>query len=50
VVLNTWLGVAIGGVLYLGSRRFTPAEEAALSATFGAEWDEYCQRVKFPEV
>jgi protein-S-isoprenylcysteine O-methyltransferase Ste14 len=36
----------IGILLYIGSRIFAPAEEAALSKTFGADWDEYCTRVK----
>jgi protein-S-isoprenylcysteine O-methyltransferase Ste14 len=48
VLLNTWLGVAIGLVLYLGSRRYAPAEETSLSATFGAAWDAYRNRVKIP--
>ena len=42
-LLNTWLGVAIGIILYLASRRYAPAEEAELSKTFGADWDEYCR-------
>lgn len=34
-LFNTWLGAAIGIILYLGSRRFAPEEEAELSETFG---------------
>lgn len=45
-LLNTWLGVVIGLVLYTGSRLFAPKEEAVLSKTFGAAWDEYCRKVK----
>jgi protein-S-isoprenylcysteine O-methyltransferase Ste14 len=45
-LLNTWLGAAIGIILYLASRAFAPEEEAQLSETFGAEWDEYCRTVK----
>jgi protein-S-isoprenylcysteine O-methyltransferase Ste14 len=45
-LLNSWLGAVIGILLYIGSRIFAPAEEAALSKTFGADWDEYCTRVK----
>jgi protein-S-isoprenylcysteine O-methyltransferase Ste14 len=45
---NTWLGVAIGIVMYIASRRFAPAEEAELSKTFGASWDEYRGTVKIP--
>jgi protein-S-isoprenylcysteine O-methyltransferase Ste14 len=45
-LLNTWLGALIGVVLYIGSRIFTPTEEAELSKTFGASWDEYFNTVK----
>jgi protein-S-isoprenylcysteine O-methyltransferase Ste14 len=47
-LFNTWLGAAIGIVLYMGSRIFAPAEEAALSTTFGAAWDKYRNAVKIP--
>jgi protein-S-isoprenylcysteine O-methyltransferase Ste14 len=47
-LLNTWLGAAIGIVMYIASRRYAPEEEAALSKTFGASWDEYCNTVKMP--
>lgn len=47
-LLDTWLGVAIGVVLYVASRRYAPAEEAALSETFGAEWDAYRRHVLLP--
>ena len=47
-LFNTWLGALIGIILYIGSRIFAPAEEAALSKTFGASWDEYCNTVKIP--
>lgn len=47
-LLNTWLGVVIGLVLYAGSRLFSSEEEAALSKTFGTTWDEYCHQVKVP--
>ena len=45
-LFNTWLGVLIGLVLYVGSRLFAPKEEEMLSKTFGAAWDEYCSKVK----
>jgi protein-S-isoprenylcysteine O-methyltransferase Ste14 len=45
-LLNTWIGVVIGVVLYAGSRLFSPEEEAAMSKAFGTTWDEYCNRVK----
>jgi protein-S-isoprenylcysteine O-methyltransferase Ste14 len=47
-LINTWLGALVGIVLYLASRKFAPEEEATLSETFGAAWDEYCKRVKIP--
>jgi protein-S-isoprenylcysteine O-methyltransferase Ste14 len=47
-LLNTWLGALTGVVLYIGSRVFAPAEEAELSKTFGASWDEYSNTVKMP--
>jgi protein-S-isoprenylcysteine O-methyltransferase Ste14 len=47
-LLNSWLEVLIGIVLYVGSRMFSSEEERALSKTFGASWDEYCDRVKIP--
>jgi protein-S-isoprenylcysteine O-methyltransferase Ste14 len=47
-LLNTWLGLAIGIVMYAASRRYAPAEERELAETFGAQWDEYSARVKMP--
>ncbi|MGE5225940.1 MAG: methyltransferase family protein [Planctomycetaceae bacterium] len=47
-LLNTWLGLAIGVALYVGSRRYAPAEEADLSRTFGPAWDEYRHAVRLP--
>jgi protein-S-isoprenylcysteine O-methyltransferase Ste14 len=47
-LFNTWLGVLIGIVMYIGCRMFAPEEEKMLSKTFGTTWDEYCHRVKIP--
>ena len=47
-LLNTWLGALIGIVIYIGSRLFSPEEEQILSRIFGADWDEYCNKVKIP--
>lgn len=47
-LLNTWLGAVIGAVVYVGSRLFSPAEEAMLAKIFGAEWDSYRTRVLVP--
>jgi protein-S-isoprenylcysteine O-methyltransferase Ste14 len=47
-LFNTWLGVLIGIIMYVGSRMFSPEEEEELSKTFGAAWDEYRSKVKIP--
>ncbi len=47
-LFNTWLGLLIGVVLYLGSRMYAPEEEKTLSKAFGASWDEYSRQVKIP--
>ena len=47
-LLNTWLGVLVGVVMYIGSRMFAPTEEAVLAAGFGAAWTEYVNEVKIP--
>lgn len=47
-IFNTWLGAVMGIILYLGSRIFARREEADLSKTFGAAWDEYRNSVKIP--
>ncbi len=49
-IFDTWLGAVIGITLYIGFRIFAPAEEAELSKTFGATWDEYCKTVRIPWV
>ena len=43
---DTWLGAALGVVLYAASRIFEPAEEAALARTFGAAWTRYSRTVR----
>jgi protein-S-isoprenylcysteine O-methyltransferase Ste14 len=45
-LLNTWLGLLIGIVVYTGSRLYSPEEEAMLAKIFGEKWDEYSKRVK----
>ena len=47
-LVNSWLSLAIGLALYVGSRRYAPEEEAQLSGTFGAEWGRYERSVKLP--
>jgi len=45
-LLDSWLGVVIGTVLYVATRRYAPAEEAELSRTFGETWYAYQRRVR----
>jgi protein-S-isoprenylcysteine O-methyltransferase Ste14 len=47
-LLNTWLGLLIGIIVYVGSRLFSHYEDESLSKTFGAAWDEYCKKVFIP--
>ena len=49
-LLDTWLGVLCGAVLYLGSRMYATDEEKILRDTFGTAWDDYCARVILPRV
>jgi len=35
-LLNTWLGIVIGIIVYIGSM---------MSKIFGAVWDDYCRKV-----
>lgn len=46
LLLNTWLGVVVGIVLYIAARMYAPEEERTLSRAFGAAWDEYSHSVK----
>jgi protein-S-isoprenylcysteine O-methyltransferase Ste14 len=48
ILLDTWLGVPLGLVLYVASRVYAPAEEAALSREFGERWDRYRASVTVP--
>jgi len=45
-LLDTWLGVLLGAVLYVASRVFAPAEETALFRSFGDRWSDYSQHVR----
>ncbi len=47
-LLNSWLGLLVGIVLYIASRMFAPAEERSLSGTFGTAWDAYSRGVMMP--
>lgn len=47
-LLNTWLGVLVGIVLYIGTRIYAPREEEILSKIFGPAWADYTGKVKIP--
>ncbi len=47
-LLDSWLGAALGLVMYLGARIYAPEEEHILARTFGAAWEAYCKRVTVP--
>jgi protein-S-isoprenylcysteine O-methyltransferase Ste14 len=47
-LLNSWLGVLLGAVLYIASRVFSPEEETALYSAFGPAWEAYQEKVKIP--
>jgi len=47
-MLNTWLGVVLGIVVYIGSRIFSPKEEQLLSKIFEIEWENYSKIVMLP--
>lgn len=44
-LLNSWLGIVIGVIVYIGSRIYSPEEEKILSGVFGQSWKNYCQAV-----
>lgn len=48
ILCNTWLGILIGMVLYIGSRLYSPEEEKKLAKSFGKAWDDYCKNVLIP--
>ncbi len=47
-LLNSWVGIIIGGALYIASRLFAPEEERKLAKAFGAIWEEYTAKVLLP--
>jgi len=50
ILCNTWLGIVIGIIVYIGSRLYSPEEEKILSKIFGNAWDDYSKKVKLPWV
>ena len=47
-LLDTWLGAALGIVMYVATRIYGPQEEAELARDFGASWDQYASAVRLP--
>jgi len=47
-LFNSWLGLVIGGIIYIGCRRYAPEEEKMLSRIFGISWNDYTKRVLIP--
>ena len=47
-LLNTWLGLLVGLVLYAGSRLYAPEEEKILAKIFGESWAQYRRKVLLP--
>jgi len=47
-LLNTWIGVIFGIILYIGIKIYSPGEEELLAKYFGSAWNEYCNKVKIP--
>lgn len=47
-ILNTWLGLAFGIVLYIATRIFRSAEENRMKKVFGQEYDKYSKSVLLP--
>jgi protein-S-isoprenylcysteine O-methyltransferase Ste14 len=45
ILFNTWLGIIIGAVVFIGSGIYAPEEEKILAKIFGERWDRYCTKV-----
>jgi protein-S-isoprenylcysteine O-methyltransferase Ste14 len=45
LLCNTWLGIFIGAVVYIGSRIYSLEEEIVLANIFGADWVSYSRKV-----
>jgi protein-S-isoprenylcysteine O-methyltransferase Ste14 len=47
-LLNSWLGVLLGIIVYIGTRKYAPKEEEILSKAFGAAWKDHVNKIKIP--
>jgi hypothetical protein len=48
LLFDSWLGFALGLVLYVASRRFAPSEEREMAERFPDEYPAYRKRVLLP--
>ncbi len=48
LAVDTWLGPALGLILYLSSRIFSPSEDAILAKAFPTEYPAYREKVLMP--
>jgi protein-S-isoprenylcysteine O-methyltransferase Ste14 len=48
LVLGSWLGLAVGAILYASTRLFAPREERELAVRFPADYAAYRQGVLLP--
>jgi protein-S-isoprenylcysteine O-methyltransferase Ste14 len=48
LVIDTWLGIALGAVLYVSSRIYSGAEEKILEKVFPGAYAEYRSKVLLP--
>jgi protein-S-isoprenylcysteine O-methyltransferase Ste14 len=48
LVFDSWIGVAIGLILYGSVRLFAPREDRDLATQFPRDYPEYCKRVVLP--
>jgi protein-S-isoprenylcysteine O-methyltransferase Ste14 len=48
LLLDTWVGIAVGAVLYASSRIFSPAEDRILEKYFPGEYPAWRRRLLLP--
>jgi len=48
LALDTWMGAAVGAILYVASRIFAESEDKILAALFSTEYAAYRARVLLP--
>ncbi len=48
LLFDTWLGAALGVILYVSSRIFSPAEEKTLASIFPGDYETYRAGVLLP--